>query len=168
MRKHFELPSLGCLPISEVKIPLKSRDELPPVLLALQTIFVNKLYHQQMFDIVAPAIRNGKQQTGREGMTIWEAIVLSVIRLTLNTNYDRLLWIANYDNCVRQLMGIAPDDYGFSGPPKHYSLTALKENIGLLKVDTIEKINLLVLEVGQGYLKKKTKKQLCLRPTVML
>jgi hypothetical protein len=161
MRKHFELPILGGLPISEVKIPLKSRDELPPVLLALQTIFVNKLYHQRMFDIVAPVIRNGKQQTGREGMTIWEAIVLSVISLTLNTNYDRLLWIANYDNCVRQLMGIEPDDYGFSGPSKHYSLTALKENIGLLKVDTIEKINLLVLEVGQDYLKKKRPRSNC-------
>lgn len=43
MRKRFELsPQLGALPISEVKIPLKSRDELPPFLLALQTIFVDR------------------------------------------------------------------------------------------------------------------------------
>lgn len=52
-------------------------------------------------------------------------------------------------------MGVEPNDFGFSGPAKKYSLTALKENIGLLKIDTIEKINALVLEVGQGYLKKK-------------
>ena len=101
-------------------------------------------------------------------MTIWEVIVLSVIRLTLKTNYDRLLWIANYDKCVRELMGVESNDFGFSGPAKKYSLTALKENIALLQLDTIEKINVLVLEVGQGYLKKKTKKQLCLKPTVML
>ena len=88
-------------------------------------------------------------------MTIWEVIVLSLIRMTLNTNYDRLHWIANYDKCVRQLMGIGADDYGFSGPSKIYSLTALKENIGLLKVDTVEKINALVIEIGQEYLKKR-------------
>jgi len=169
MRKQFELsPILSSLPISEVKIPLKSRDELPPVLLALQTIFVNKTYHKKMFEVVEPVIINGKSQTGREGMTIWEVIVLSVIRLTLNTNYDRLHWIANYDKCVRELMGVEPNDYGFSGPGKTYSLTALKENIGLLNLDTIEQINLLVLEVGQDYLKKKTKQQFALKRTVML
>lgn len=169
MRKHFELcPEIGRLPISEVVIPLKSRDELPPVLLALQTIFVTPQYHKKMFSIIEPIIRNGKQQTGREGMTIWEVIVLSVIRLTLNTNYDRLLWVANYDNCVRELMGVASNGYGFSGPAKQYSLTALKENIGLLKLDTIEQINLLVLEVGQDYLKKKTRKMLSSKPIVML
>lgn len=169
MRKRFELsPIIGSLPISEVEIPLKSRDELPPVLLSLQTIFVNEVYHEKMFSIVEPIIKKGKKQTGREGMTIWEVIVLSVIRLTLNTNYDRLLWIANYDKCVRELMGVEPNDFGFSGPAKKYSLTALKENIGLLKYQTIEKINGLVLEVGQDYLKKKTKKQFALKPTVML
>lgn len=97
-------------------------------------------------------------------MTTWEVIVLSVIRQTLNTNYDRLLWIASYDKYARKLIGVEPHDFSFSGPAKKYSLTALKENISLLKWDTIEKINDLVLEVGQGYLKKK----FALKPIVML
>lgn len=169
MRKRFELsPELGSLPISEVIIPTKSRDELPLVLLALQTIFVNDTYHQKMFSIVEPVILRDKKQRGREGMSIWEVIVLSVIRLTLNTNYDRLLWIANSDKYVRQLMGIQGDSNGFSCAEKQYSLTALKENIGLLKLETIAQINVLVLEVGQGYLKKKTAKRLGLKPIVML
>ena len=149
MRKRFETsPILGALPISEVIIPTKSRDELPPVLLALQTIFVNQHYHEKMFAIVEPIILRGKKQTGREGMSIWEVIVLSVIRLTLNTNYDRLLWIANSDKYVRQLMGIEGDFNGFCSEVKQYSLTALKENIGLLKLETITQINTLVLEIG--------------------
>ena len=169
MRKRFELsPQLGALPISEVKIPLNSRDELPPVLLALQTIFLDQTYHERLFSIIEPVVVKGKKQTGREGMTIWEVIVLSVIRMTLNTNYDRLLWIANYDKCVRQLMGVEADDHGFSGPSKTYSLTALKENIGLLKVDTIDKVTALVIEIGQDHLKKKTVKKSSLKPTVML
>ncbi len=169
LRKRFELsPVLGSIPISEVKILLKSRDELPPVLLALQTIFTNKASHQKMFKLVEPIVQNGKRQTGRQGMAIWEVIVLSVIRLTLNSNYDRLLWIANSDKYVRQLMGIEGDSHGFTVEDKQYRLTALKENIGLLKVETLEKINALVLEVGQGYLKKKTEKLLRLKPIVML
>jgi hypothetical protein len=168
MRKRFELsPVLGSLAISEVIIPTKSRDELPPVLLALQTIFVSDQYHQKMFSIVEPVILRDKKQTGREGMSIWEVIVLSVVRLTLNTNYDRLLWIANSDKHVRQLMGIEGDSFGFSSEAKQYGLTALKENIGLLKLETILQINDLVLEVGQGYLKKKTIKLLVSKPIAM-
>jgi IS5 family transposase len=109
MRKRFALsPFLNSLPISEVIIPTKSRDELPPVLRALQTIFISQAYHQKIFYVVAPIILRDKKQTGREGMRIWEVIVLSVIRLTLNINYDRLLWIANFDKCVRQFIIIYP------------------------------------------------------------
>ncbi len=91
-------------------------------------------------------------------------IVLSVVRMTLNTNYDRLLWIANYDECLRQLMGVAiKNDYGFATRGKQYSLTALKENIGLLDVSTIEKVNALVLEVGAGLFKKKNKAAVSLK-----
>ena len=43
----------------------------------------------------------------------------------------------------------------FFSEVKQYSLTALKENIGLLKLATITQINALVLEVGQDYLKKR-------------
>jgi hypothetical protein len=77
MRRRFELcPYIGSTPIEEVEILLKSRDELPPVLLALQTIFVDEVYHEKLFSIVEPVIKNNKTQTGREGMTIWEVIVL--------------------------------------------------------------------------------------------
>ena len=167
MRKRFELsPTLGLTSVADVKIPLKSRDELPPVLLTLKTIFITPSYHNRMFEIVEPVIQRNKKQLGREGMTVWEIIVLSVIRMTLNTNYDRLLWIANSDLYVRQLMGIH-DPAGWGYGKEDYSLTALKENIGLLKLDTIEKVNKLVLEVGASYLKKKTTKILNSKPIIM-
>ena len=44
-------------------------------------------------------------------------------------------------------------DLVFQGIPKPYSLNALKENIGLLKLSTLAQINALVLEVGRDYLK---------------
>jgi hypothetical protein len=41
MRQRFQQQTtLGITPINEVKFPLRSRDELPPVLMALQHIFI--------------------------------------------------------------------------------------------------------------------------------
>ena len=43
MRQRFEQQlSLGTLPIIEIKIPVKSRDEMPPTVKALQYIFTKK------------------------------------------------------------------------------------------------------------------------------
>ena len=43
MRQRFEQQlSLGVTPISEVEIRTKCRDEMPPLLVALQTIFVTE------------------------------------------------------------------------------------------------------------------------------
>lgn len=52
-------------------------------------------------------IKAGVQQTGRYGMSLWEILVFSVVRLTLDCNFDRLEHIANYDSLVRQLLGIS-------------------------------------------------------------
>ena len=41
MRQRFEQQlSLGAVPISDIKIPTKSRDERPPTVRALQYIFI--------------------------------------------------------------------------------------------------------------------------------
>ena len=42
MRKKIEQQlKLGAISIAEVKIPLKSREELPPILMALQYLYVD-------------------------------------------------------------------------------------------------------------------------------
>ena len=53
MRKRFEQQStLGILPVAEVKINTKSRDEMPPVLLSLKQIFVNPELNENMESLV--------------------------------------------------------------------------------------------------------------------
>ena len=59
MRKRFEQQTtLGILPISEVKINTKSRDELPPVLVALQQIFVTEELIEKIFLLLEDKIIN--------------------------------------------------------------------------------------------------------------
>ena len=72
MRQRFEQQmSLRTLAISEVKFPLKSRDELPPVLMALQYIFVTPELNKKVFELLEKKIGGGKKKTGRKGMPAW-------------------------------------------------------------------------------------------------
>ena len=152
MRKRFELQhELGITAIEDIEIPTKSRDELPPVLMALQHIFVNTKLSEQVFGIIEQRIEPKKM--GKPGLSLWEIFVLGVVRLTLDINYDRLEHTANYDSLVRELLGISR--YG-ANKKKQYSLTSLKENIPYIDAALLAEINTVIVKAGHSLLKKKT------------
>lgn len=151
MRKRFELQhEISITSIEDILIPTKSRDELPPVLMALQHIFINTELSEQVFEKIEQRIELKKM--GKRGLSLWEIFVLGVVRLTLNANYDRLEHIANYDSLVRQLLGIGK--YG-SAQGKQYSLTSLKENVPYIDEELLSEINTIVVKEGHSLLKKK-------------
>lgn len=165
MRVYFHLPNtIGAKLIEDTKLPLRSRDELLGIFTGLKLIFTTEAYQKRVFSIVSHLNNKvGKQQNGRTGMSLWEIVCLSVVRHGLNTNYDRLHWLANYDHIFRQIMGVSYYE-GFK-EEKTYSLTTLKENMALLDEDTIIALNNVVLDICGDVLKKKTKKALSLKPT---
>lgn len=151
MRKRFEIQhELGVKPIEEIEMPTKSRDELPPVLMSLQYIFVTQEISEQIFEKLEQRIEI--KEMGRAGLSLWEILVLGVVRLTLDTNYDRLEHIANYDSLVRELLGI--NKYG-AAKSKQYSLTSLKENISYIDEELLEELNEIIVKAGHSLLKKK-------------
>lgn len=152
MRKHFDQdPFLGTKPISEVRIPTKSRDELAPVLMGLQHIFTTPELNRQVFEILEGKILVGKNNTGRPGMGLWEIFVLATVRNCLNANYDRLHDQANYHSLIRGIMGVdTPFREG-----KEYSLSSIKDNVSLLDEQTLIEINELIVGAGHRLLKKK-------------
>jgi len=106
MRKRFEVQlEFGATPIDNVEIPTKSRDELPPVLRALQYIYSDPSLNNRVFSLLERQVQTNKRM-GRPGMSLWEILVFACVRLTLDADYDRLEHIANYDNLVRSLLGI--------------------------------------------------------------
>ncbi len=151
MRKRFALQhELGVTAIEDILIPTKSRDELPPVLMALQHIFVTEALSEQVFAILEQRIE--LKEMGRNGLSLWEILVLGVVRLTLGTNYDRLEHIANYDSLVRELLGIKDE---FGKVKKQYSTTSLKENIRYIDESFLVEVNELIVKAGHSLLKKK-------------
>lgn len=155
MRKRFEIQyELGATPIENLEIPLRSRDEMPPVLRALQYIYTTPELNQGVFDILEAKVLHGKKKTGRQGMTLWEILVLATVRLARDVDYDALHYMSNSDMNIRGLLGICK----FGKTAREYSLQSLKDNIGLLDDEMLEQINDLVVEAGHQLIKKKDEK----------
>ncbi len=145
---------IGVEPISEVRIPNIVRDELPPVLRALQYIFVTPELNEKVFGILSQVFKNVDINKGRNGMSGWEILVLAVIRNSLDTNYDRICDFANYHELVKKIMGV----YVYFGhePIRHeYGLQTIKDNVKLITEEIINQINDLVVEAGHSLVKKK-------------
>jgi len=103
MRKRFEQQNkLDATPISEVYLNPKSRDALPKLLAGLIYIFKTPEVNEQVFKILEEKVVGEKQNTGRLGMSLWEIFVLGVVRLNLNTDYDRLQDSANNHRALRE------------------------------------------------------------------
>jgi hypothetical protein len=141
------------IPIEHVKIPTKSRDELPPVLAALQWIFITPEINEQIFKLLEDKICGAKKHTGRPGMDLWHILVLGVIRLTLDCDYDRLEYLLHYDGLMRQIMGLEPNFEGEFG--KGFHQKTIIENVCHVDEDLLMQINEIVVKAGRALFKKK-------------
>ena len=91
MRQRFEQQmSLNTVAIANVEIPLKSRDELPALVRALQYLFITPELNEKVFELLEKKICTGKKKTGRKGMDLWHILVLAVVRHATGTNWDTL------------------------------------------------------------------------------
>ncbi len=161
MRKKFEQQlSLGVIPIGEVNINQKNRHQLAPVLVALQYIFTTPELSEKVFKILEGKILSGKKKTGRLGLSLWEILVLSSVRLSLGIDYDFLLDQANDHETLRGIMGVGKSDFTAG---KEYKIQTIKDNVALLDEETIRQINEMVVDAGHQLIKKKENEDIELR-----
>lgn len=159
MRQRFEQQlDMRITPICDIKIPTKSRDELPPTLRALQYIFITPAINEKIFELLEEKICKGKKKTGRPGMDLWHVFVLAVIRHVLDTNWDRLTHVANYDALVRNVLGVLP-----SLTENEFEYQNILDNVSLIDEELLHKVNDIVAEAGQQLLKKKENEALRLK-----
>lgn len=154
MRQRFEAePALNLTPIEKVVLPLKSRDELPPILAGLQWIWRHPTLKADILGRLEAKILGEKQATGRTGMDLWQILVLGVVRLGLDANYDRLEHIANYDTLLRQMLGVAQTPWGQGA--KVFNHQTLRDNVALVDETLLQEINALVAAAGRSVFAKK-------------
>ncbi len=153
MRRRFEVQlTLGQTPIERVTIPLKSRDELPPILAGLQWIFMTPEVNERIFALLEEKLLKGKKETGRPGLNLWQILVLGTVRLGLDCDYDRLEDIANHHSLVREMMGLPP----LRGPgEKPFHHKTLSQNACHVDEELLGQINAVIVEAGRPLFKKK-------------
>ena len=147
--------SLGELSIGAIVLDPKSRDDIPKLLVGLQYIYMNRELRDEVFTIlqeVIPQHADGKKASnllGRPGMEQWKILVLGVVRLGLDADYNRLQELANQHKTLRQMLGHA--DWS---DQETYELQTLKDNLRLFTPEILGRINVAVVRAGHTLVKK--------------
>jgi IS5 family transposase len=162
-------PDLQLTPIEKIRLPLKSRDELPAILAALQWLWMHPTLKAEILALIEAAVLADKKPTGRTGMSLWQLLVLGVVRLGLDADWDRMEHIANYDSLVRQMLQVPAAPWGEEG--KMFGHQTLRDNVALLDDALLQAINARIAAAGREvFAKKKTarpSRRLRSRPTAM-
>jgi IS5 family transposase len=154
MRHPFQAqPDLQLTPIEKIRLPLKSRDELPPILAGLQWIWMHPTLKAEIFALLENKILAGKKATGRTGMDLWQILVPGVVRLGLDADWDRMEHIANYDSLVRQMLGVTATPWGADA--KEFGHQTLRDNVALLDDELLQQINARIAAAGREVFAKK-------------
>ena len=154
MRHHFQPePDLHITPIEKIRLPLKSRDELPPILAGLQWVWMHPTLKAEIFARLEAKILAGKQATGRPGMDLWQILVLGVVRLGLDADWDRMEDMANHHLLVRQMLGVPATPWGAEA--KVFSHQTLRDNVALLNEELLQQINARIAAAGREVFAKK-------------
>jgi hypothetical protein len=154
MRHAFQTePDLQIIPIEKIRLPLKSRDELPPILAGLQWLWTHRTLKAEIFALLEGKILAGKKATGRTGMDLWQILVLGVVRLGLDADWDRLEDLANHHTLIRQMLGVPATSWGQDA--KVFGHQTLRDNVALLDDELLQQINARIAAAGREVFAKK-------------
>ena len=123
----------------------------------LQHIYSEPALRERVFAILQEVMPNratgqGKADanTGRPGMEQWRILVLGVLRLGLNADFDRIHELANQHGTLRQMLG-----HGDWTDTTVYKVQTLKDNLRLFTPELLDRINQEVVGAGHVLVKKK-------------
>jgi len=141
---------LGEIAINDIKIDTRSRDDIPQILLGLQYLYEREEVRKEIFRVLEKLIpKNIDKNNGRPGLCLWRILVLGMLRLNLNWDYDRLQEMVNNHKTIRKFLGHDEHD------DHYYHLQTLKDNIRLFTPEILSEINQTVVSAAHKLLKKK-------------
>lgn len=144
---------LGEIDIADIQFDPRSRDDIPQLLRGLQYLYTHEEVRLQVFQVLEDLVPEDVDvNNGRPGMHLWRVLVMGVLRLNLNWDYDRLLEMVNQHKTIREMLG-----HGLRDEEERYKLQTLRDNLALFTPEHVDKINQIVVKAGHRAL-KKTKK----------
>ena len=82
---------------------------------------------------------------------LWHILVLAVVRHGLNTNWDRLESMANYDALIRMVLGVHTTSFG--AHQIEFTYQSIIDNVSQIDEALLKSINQLVVDAGHELLK---------------
>jgi len=145
MRKAFDQQKrLDCQPVLDVRLNLNCRDEIIPILKALQHIYSQPELRDDILRAIARDVNHTSScKRGRQGMDYWQILVLAAVRLGCNLDYDKLQDLAEQHRALRQIMGIGDWDEQTT-----FDWRRIQDNITRIRPETIQRINHLIVAEG--------------------
>jgi transposase, IS5 family len=135
---------LDSLPIAQVELNLDCRDEIIPILRALQYVYEDADLRGELLRLVGKDVNpQTSRKRGRRGMNYWEIIVLAAARLGCNLDYDKLQDLAENHRRLRQIMGI-----GDWQEEVDFDWRRIEDNLLKLRPQTVKKISALIVQAG--------------------
>jgi hypothetical protein len=145
MRLALPQERLDCLPVTEVTLNLNCRDELIPILRALQHLYGNVPLRRELLGLVGKDVnQTTSRKQGRCGLNYWEITVLAAVRLGCNLDYDKLQDLAENHRSLRLIMGIGD----WQDEEVDFDWRRLQDNLTKLRPETLKKLNALVVTAG--------------------
>ena len=144
-------PQLGQVPIEEIWINPKSRDDIPAVLKGLQHIWSDEELRARLLALLDEHILPEADRTvGRPGMDLWQILVLGVLKQGLGCDFDRLHDLTNHHQTIRAFLG-----HGDFDDKTRYEYQTVVDNVSLLTPELLSAVGSLVVESGHKVAKKK-------------
>ena len=139
---------IGEILVSEIQFDIHSRDDIPQLLRGLQNVYNDTEVRDAILKrFVTVIIGETDPETGRPGMALWSILVLGVLRLGLNCDYDRVMELANEHRTLRQMLG-----HGIFDEDKRYGLQTIKDNVSKLTPEILDQINHEIVKQGHQLL----------------
>lgn len=157
MRKAFARQRrFDCSAIENIQLNLECRDEMIPILRALQEIYSQPQLRDSVLKLIEDDVLRrddgtcARSDTGREGYDLWQILVLAGVRLGCNFNYDKLQDLAENHRNLRHMLGVGDwEQASCSSPEKTaFCWQRIRDNVCLIEPSTIEKINHFIVAAG--------------------
>nr|CBX26701.1 hypothetical protein N47_A07300 [uncultured Desulfobacterium sp.] len=136
--------------IADIEFDLKSRDEIPKLMIGLQYIYSTPSLRKKVFNILKRIVPKASHEIGRTGMDLWKILVLGTLRLNCNRDYDKIHEMANNHHKLRQMPGHSETDLD-----SNYALQTIKDNIVLPAPHILDEINQIAVKAGHSIIATK-------------
>ncbi len=146
MRKAFSTQRrFDCSSVEQVTLNCGCRDEIIPILAALQHVFANQSLRRSITSLVARDVNAmSRRDVGREGFDDWQIVVLAAVRVGCNLDYDKLQDLSENHRSLRGILGVGDWDDSTS-----FNWRRIRNTLCMLKPKTIKKVNQLIVAHGQ-------------------